>query len=104
MINLGKFNKKGKEIILEEQKNGCIKCISHCEDKDGYTRIYYNGKPNRLFRVLYIKEYGEIPKGMVIRHLCNNAWCCNIKHLKMGTQKENYQDMVECGRDRKNKK
>lgn len=103
MINLGKINEKGKEIILEEQKNGCIKCISHCKDKDGYTRIYYNGKLNRLFRVLYIKEYGEIPKGMVIRHLCNNAWCCNIKHLKMGTQKENYQDMVKCGRDRKNK-
>lgn len=98
MINLGKFCPQGKEIILEKQENGCIKCISHCTDKDGYVRIRYNKKHDRLYRVLYQQKYGEIPKGLVLRHLCNNAWCCNIEHLKVGTQKENMQDMIKCGR------
>ena len=45
-----------------------------------------------------MQKYGDIPKGMVLRHLCNNAWCCNINHLKVGTQKENMEDMVKSGR------
>ena len=104
MINLGKITKFGKEIVLEEQDNGCIKCLSHCTDKDGYVRIRYNGKHDRLFRVLYQQKYGKIPKGLVLRHLCNNAWCVNIEHLKIGTQKENYQDMIDCGRSPKGKR
>lgn len=103
MINLGKLNKQGKEVILETLENKCIKCLSHCTDKDGYVRIRYNGKHERLFRVLYMQKYGDIPKGMVLRHLCNNAWCCNVEHLKIGTYKENYEDMVKCGRSGKGK-
>lgn len=103
MINLGKISKTGREIILEEQKNGCMKCLSHCSDEDGYTRIKYNGKHERLFRVLYQQKYGQIPKGLVLRHLCNNAWCCNVEHLKPGTYKENAEDMVACGRSQKGK-
>lgn len=104
MINLGKLSNQGKEVVLEKQENGCIKCVSHCTDKNGYVRIRYNGKQDRLFRVLYQKEKGLIPKGMVLRHLCNNAWCVNVDHLKVGTKKENYQDMVECGRSQKGKR
>ena len=104
MINLRKLNKQGKEVILEKLENGCIKCISHCTDKDGYVRIMYNGKHDRLFRVLYQQKYGKIPKGLVLRHLCNNAWCVNVEHLKVGTQKENYQDMIDCGRSPKGKR
>lgn len=106
MINLGKFNNgsTSKEVIIETQENGCWKCLSHCTDKDGYVRMRYNGKHDRLFRVLYQQKYGEIPKGLVLRHLCNNAWCVNVEHLKVGTQKENYQDMIDCGRSPKGKR
>lgn len=98
MIKLDKLSKTGKEIVLEEQENGCIRCTSHCSDNDGYVRIRYNGKHDRLFRILYQQKYGEIPKGLVLRHLCNNAWCCNIEHLKVGTHKENARDRTLCGR------
>lgn len=58
MINLGKFSNSNtsKEVILEKLENGCVKCISHCTDKDGYVRISYNGKHERLFRVLYMQN------------------------------------------------
>ena len=105
MISLGKFSNSNtsKEVILEKLENGCIKCISHCTDKDGYVRIRYNGKHDRLFRVLYQQKYGKIPKGLVLRHLCNNSWCCNIEHLKVGTHKENMEDMIKCGHSGKGK-
>ena len=99
MISWGKLNEYGKEVILEKLDNGCIKCISHCTDKDGYVRIMYNGKHERLFRVLYMQKYGDIPKGMVIRHKCDHPYCCNIEHLEIGTRLDNVRDMIERGRD-----
>ena len=99
MIDIGKFSQKGRNVILEKQTNGCMKCISHCCDSDGYTRIRYNGKHERLFRVIYIEEHGDIPKGMLIRHKCDNPWCCNIEHLEIGTPKDNVRDMIERHRD-----
>jgi hypothetical protein len=42
-------------------------------------------------------EYHEgrfLPKGMHIRHLCNNPKCCEPTHLKMGTAKENAHDKL----------
>lgn len=95
MINLGKLSPNGKEIILEEKENGCIECISHCKDDCGYTRIFINGKHQRLFRYLYEQKYGKIPKGLVLRHKCDNPNCCNIKHLEVGTQKDNVRDLIE---------
>ena len=105
MINLGKISDgyASKDVILEKQENGCVKCISHCTDKDGYVRIRYNGKHERLYRVLYERKFDKIPKGKVLRHLCNNAWCVNVEHLKVGTYKENSQDMINCGRSSKGK-
>lgn len=99
MIYLGKLN-NGKPIVLEEKENGCIECISHCQDDDGYIRFMYNNKQTRLHRFLYEREYGEIPKGMVIRHKCDNRKCCNINHLEVGTQKDNVNDMIKRGRDK----
>ena len=95
MISLGKLSPNGKEVILEKRENGCIECISHCKDDCGYTRIFINGKHQRLFRYIYEQKYGKIPKGMVIRHKCDNSNCCNIEHLEIGTQKDNVRDLIE---------
>lgn len=100
MINLGKFSPNGKNVILKKLNNNCMICISHCKDQDGYTRIYYNGKPNRLYRIIYEKKFGSIPMNMVIRHKCDNPYCCNIEHLTIGTQKDNVADMWSRNRQR----
>lgn len=98
MIVLEKFNRYCKDIILEQKENGCIECISHSKDDCGYTRVRYNGKHDRLFRVVYKMKYGEIPKRKVIRHTCDNPACCNIDHLVIGTKADNVKDMIERGR------
>ena len=98
MIILNKFSKNGKDVVLVETRNGCLECTSHSKDTCGYTRIMYNLKHERLFRVIYQLKYGEIPKGMLIRHKCDNPSCCNIDHLEIGTQKDNVKDMIDRGR------
>ena len=98
MINLGKLSPKGKEVLLEEKENGCIECTSHSRDDCGYTRVFINGKHQRLFRYIYEQKYGEIPNGMVIRHKCDNSYCCNINHLEIGTQLDNVRDMINRNR------
>lgn len=40
-------------------------------------------------RYYYELEKGEIPKGLVLDHLCRNRSCINVNHLEPVTQKEN---------------
>ena len=96
---IDKITKNGKNIVLEQIENGCMICLSHCRDKDGYVRIQYEGKQDRLHRVIYEIKYGKIPNGLVIRHKCDNPYCCNIEHLEIGTRQDNVNDMIERGRD-----
>ena len=98
MINIGKLSKQGKDVILKEVDNGCLECVSHCKDDFGYSRIFINGKHKRLFRVLYELEFGKIDNNLVVRHICDNPSCCNIKHLEIGTQSDNVNDMVKRNR------
>jgi hypothetical protein len=42
--------------------------------------------------------FGEIPRGMVVSHSCDNPKCCNPGHLKLRTQAENVADCVAKGR------
>lgn len=69
---------------------------------DGYPQKYskFSKGQRNAHRVIYENYYGEIPKGMVIMHLCDNPKCINIKHLKMGTFKENSIDMVNKKRNK----
>jgi hypothetical protein len=44
-------------------------------------------------RWAYTHFIGNIPKGMVVMHTCDNRICCNPHHLKLGTQQDNLKDM-----------
>lgn len=102
-MKIDRISKNGKNIILEKLDNGCVICTSHCKDKDGYVRIRSKGKHERLHRIIYEMHHGEIPKGLLIRHKCDNPNCCNIEHLEIGNHKDNAKDMVDRGRSTKGK-
>jgi hypothetical protein len=61
-----------------------------CLDNEGYGRF----GQTLTHRKAYQLWKGEIPKGNVIRHLCNNRKCVNPEHLASGTQKDNVADML----------
>lgn len=37
----------------------------------------------------WINEFGPVPDGMDLDHLCRNRWCVNTAHLELVTRKEN---------------
>lgn len=50
-------------------------------------------------RAVWEEAHGPIPKpqgqhhGMVVMHTCDNRLCCNLAHLRLGTQADNVKDM-----------
>ena len=68
-------------------------------DQFGYGVFMENGKYWRAHRYAYICANGELSDDLVVRHLCDNKSCCNPKHLRSGTQKENYQDSIDKHRE-----
>jgi hypothetical protein len=60
--------------------------------QNGYGRIKVRGRELLSHRVAYALAYGEIPDGLVVRHLCNNKICCRPDHLALGTHQDNMDD------------
>ncbi len=60
---------------------------------NGYGR--FRGK--RAHRFAYEMQKGEIPEGLMVRHLCGNKRCVNPAHLEPGTMADNSQDGIRLG-------
>lgn len=64
-----------------------------------YGRVMYKGKGLVVTRVVMERETrSKIPRGLVVRHKCDNPPCINPEHLELGTVSQNAIDMVERGR------
>ncbi len=88
-----KARAKTFEERLLVKENGCIEWQGS-RDKDGYGTMRRDSKDWKTHRYAFFKAHGEIPKGYLVCHSCDNPSCCNIDHLFLGTQKENVEDMV----------
>jgi len=85
-----------KARFLEKAKvveSGCHEWQSTLH-RDGYGKFWFLGKQIQSHRVAYILFVGEIPKGKMVLHKCDNRKCVNIKHLYVGTAKQNVADKI----------
>jgi hypothetical protein len=64
----------------------------------GYGQ-FYSGKMHVAHRFSYEHYKGQIPEGLIIRHVvCDNPLCVNPDHLEPGTHQDNSDDKVAKGR------
>ncbi len=71
-------------------------------ERQGYGRIMSGpkGGPQLMaHKVSYEIHKGKVPKGLIVRHICDNPCCVNPAHLLVGTYADNTADMFERGRD-----
>lgn len=83
--------------------DACWLWQAYCK-KNGYGIFYIDRWPSYAHRVAWGFHYGEIPKGQMVLHRCDNPPCVNPAHLFLGTQVENLLDMRNKGRSAKGDK
>lgn len=67
----------------------------------GYGAFGVGNRLVKAHRVAYVLAYGFVPAGLVVRHRCDNPPCCNPRHLTLGTNQDNSQDMIDRARQLK---
>ena len=59
------------------------------KDPEGYNRVKFDRKTQRLHRLIWYFCYGTVPEGKVVCHSCNNKGCINPFHLYTATAELN---------------
>ena len=68
---------------------GCWLWTGATKGEDEYGKVYIGNKSYPAHRLLYEILKGEVPKGLVLDHLCRVRICVNPEHLEVVTSREN---------------
>jgi len=77
---------------------GCWIWIGNTDGRYGTLSTFHGASGIKAHIVSWIIHYGPIPEGKKLLHQCDHTLCVRPEHLRLGTQKENIQDMVRKNR------
>lgn len=102
---LERFNNRYKvdDVVHERLKTPCWTWTAG-KISAGYGSFSVDGKETRAHRYSYELYVGKIPKGLLVRHRCDNPACVNPEHLLLGTDKDNAKDRCRRGRGNEGEK
>lgn len=83
-----------------EQSGDCLVWTGN-KVGDGYGAIQVNGHTAGAHRYAWEREYGPIPDGKVIDHMCWERSCVNVEHLRLATPQQNVQSRRGASRNRR---
>jgi len=78
----------------------CWEWTGHRSSK-GYGRMGWKGKLALTHRIAMSLTDNDWTNKLPVCHGCDNPPCCNPSHLWRGTHRQNYDDMVRKGRERR---
>lgn len=79
---------------------GCWEWMS-TRHRKGYGSFKIGKKTCKTHRISYRNYIGPLSPTIKVCHTCDNPPCCNPAHLFLGTDKDNSDDKIAKGRDRK---
>lgn len=62
--------------------------------ENGYGIIWDRKRVVRAHRWAYEQGHGAIRNGKDIDHICGNRLCCNVKHLRVTSRKQNMENLT----------
>ncbi|KUM31611.1 hypothetical protein AQ436_00275 [Arthrobacter sp. EpRS66] len=93
-----------ERLAARTERQGDCLIVTTSILSNGYGSIRADApsrKSLKAHRVAYELHYGEIPKGMVIDHICRNRACVEPTHLRAVTHKQNAENQSRMNRNSK---
>ena len=78
------------ERDTEEGEGGCL-IWTGSMDRNGYGRLWHDGRHHPAHRASLELKVGAIPGNLVVNHICQRPACVNPDHLEAVTRGQNVQ-------------
>jgi len=80
--------------VYRRQDHQCWPWRASVMIRGGYGQLNDRKRTLKAHRVSWELHFGQIPDGLMVRHMCHNPLCCNPSHLLVGTAADNNADAV----------